>query len=83
VLNLIASVGAALMFVGVVLFIVNVIVSSIAREPAGGNPWDGYSLEWATASPPPEFNFTELPPIRSERPVFDLNHPELAAGSAK
>jgi cytochrome c oxidase subunit 1 len=39
--------------------------------PAGDDPWGGYSLEWATSSPPPEHNFAELPPIRSERPVFD------------
>ena len=40
-------------------------------EPAGDDPWGGYSLEWATSSPPPEHNFHSLPPIRSERPVFD------------
>ncbi|MDQ2663288.1 MAG: cytochrome c oxidase subunit I [Candidatus Eremiobacteraeota bacterium] len=82
-LNLIASLGAAMMFVGVLVFIVNVIASAIERAPVGDNPWDGYSLEWATTSPPPEFNFTSLPPIHSERPVFDMNHPELASGSAK
>ncbi len=40
-------------------------------RPAGDDPWGGYSLEWATSSPPPEHNFHELPLIRSERPVFD------------
>jgi cytochrome c oxidase subunit 1 len=34
------------------------------------------TLEWATSSPPPEHNFESLPPIRSERPVWDMNHPE-------
>jgi len=38
---------------------------------APDDPWGGYSLEWATSSPPPHHNFTSLPPIRSERPVFD------------
>ncbi|HET9442616.1 MAG TPA: hypothetical protein VFO65_04790, partial [Acidimicrobiales bacterium] len=39
--------------------------------PAGDDPWGGHTLEWATTSPPPEHNFTRLPPIRSDRPVFD------------
>ena len=46
------------------------------RTPAGDDPWGGYSLEWATTSPPPEHNFSSLPRIRSERPAFDLHHPE-------
>ena len=43
---------------------------------AGDNPWDGGALEWFTSSPPPHHNFTHLPPIRSERPTWDYNHPE-------
>jgi cytochrome c oxidase subunit 1 len=43
------------------------------------DPWGwGGSLEWATSCPPPRHNFTSLPRIRSERPAFDLHHPELA-----
>ena len=42
--------------------------------PAGDDPWGGYTLEWITSSPPPEHNFHWLPPIRSERPVFDWRH---------
>ena len=38
------------------------------------DPWDGNTLEWATTSPPPVYNFDHLPPVRSERPVFDLKH---------
>jgi cytochrome c oxidase subunit 1 len=41
------------------------------------DPWGyGGSLEWATSCPPPRHNFTSIPRIRSERPAFDLNHPE-------
>ena len=43
------------------------------------NPWDAHTLEWATTSPPPPHNFDALPPIRSERPVWDLNHPDNPA----
>ena len=79
VLNAVASVGAAIQAVAVILFLVNVIVSTIRRKPAGDNPWDAYTLEWATTSPPPEFNFHSLPKIVSERPAFDMYHPELGS----
>ena len=48
-------------------------------KKVGPNPWDGMTLEWATSSPPPEHNFEFIPPIRSERPVWDLNHPRHPA----
>jgi cytochrome c oxidase subunit 1 len=76
-LNIIATAGSYLMAAGVLVFVWNVIVSAFDREPVGADPWGGYSLEWATSSPPPEHNFDALPPIRSERPVFDARHPEL------
>jgi cytochrome c oxidase subunit I len=70
-LNLVATAGAYLMLLGGIAFVANVIVSSRRREPAGDNPWHGYTLEWATTSPPPEHNFDRLPPIRSARPLFE------------
>ena len=46
------------------------------------DPWGyGGSLEWATSCPPPRHNFTSLPRIRSERPAFDLHHPDAAPGA--
>ncbi len=51
-----------------------------ARRP--DNPWDGQTLEWATTSPPPPHNFDTLPPIRSNRPVWDRNHPDHRSPSA-
>jgi cytochrome c oxidase subunit 1 len=76
ILNLIATVGSYLMLLGVVAFVVNVILSARRHEPVGDDPWGANSLEWATSSPPPEHNFTRLPPIRSERPVYDMRHAE-------
>ena len=70
-LNLIATAGSYLMLAGVLAFAWNVLVSALRHEPAGDDPWQANSLEWATSSPPPEHNFDRLPPIRSERPVFD------------
>jgi heme/copper-type cytochrome/quinol oxidase subunit 1 len=80
--NLVSSLGYVVMFVAVIVFLVDVGISLRRRVPAGDNPWDAYSLEWATSSPPPEHNFHRLPRIRSERPTFDMNHPEVATTSA-
>jgi cytochrome c oxidase subunit I len=70
-LNAFATAGTVLMAVGVALFFLDVTVSALKRAPAVANPWGGYSLEWIASSPPPEFNFHELPPIRSRRPAWD------------
>ena len=47
--------------------------------PSGDNPWDAHTLEWFTTSPPPHHNYSHLPPIRSERPTWDYNHPDAPA----
>ncbi|MBV9027414.1 MAG: cbb3-type cytochrome c oxidase subunit I, partial [Candidatus Eremiobacteraeota bacterium] len=69
-LNAIATAGAGVMAVGAVLFFVDVLVSVRRRRPVADNPWGGYSLEWVTSSPPPEFNFKRLPAIHSSRPAL-------------
>ena len=55
-------------------FLWNVFISLRSGELAGDDPWEGNTLEWATSSPPPPYNFDRLPQIRSERPLFDLRH---------
>ncbi len=76
-LNLLSSIGAYIAGLGVAVSVVNFFVSFRKGELAGDNPWDGQTLEWACSSPPPEHNFEALPPIRSERPVWDANHPDM------
>ena len=78
-LNIWESVGALIIGVGTLLFVVNVIVSWKKPIIAGDNPWDASGLEWFTTSPPPHHNFVSLPPIRSERPTWDYNHPDAPA----
>ncbi len=70
-LNLISTVGAFLIAASVVVFLVAVVEAMRRAPDAGPDPWEGNSLEWWAGSPPPHHNFRSLPPIRSERPVFD------------
>ncbi len=73
-LNLWATVGGFLIAASMIPFLWNLFISLRSGEPAGDDPWEGNTLEWATSSPPPPYNFDHLPEIRSERPVFDLRH---------
>jgi cytochrome c oxidase subunit I len=78
-LNLISTIGAFMIAVSVLPFLWNVFVSLREPRDAPDDAWDGNTLEWATTSPPPAYNFDSLPPIRSERPLFDLKHGAVAA----
>ncbi|MDO8432391.1 MAG: cytochrome c oxidase subunit I [Candidatus Binatus sp.] len=75
-INLIASIGVIFQAAGILMFLINVIRSLRSGKPAGDDPWDAWTLEWSTSSPPPEYNFAELPVVRSRRPLWDLKHPE-------
>jgi cytochrome c oxidase subunit 1 len=72
--NMVSTVGAFMIAISILPFVVNVVSTLINGERVGDDPWEGNTLEWATTSPPPPYNFDKLPPIRSERPVFDLRH---------
>jgi cytochrome c oxidase subunit 1 len=76
-LNLVSSVGAMILGLSTLPFLWNVWRTLRKGEPAGNDPWDAQTLEWWAPSPPPIGNFPDgLPRIRSERPVWDANHPD-------
>ena len=75
-LNFITSLGALFQGAGILCLVVNLLRSWKRGEVAGDDPWDAWTLEWATSSPPPEYNFETLPVVRSRRPLWDLKHPE-------
>ena len=83
-MNQLSTVGAMILGASMIPFLLNVYITARrAPKVTVDDPWGyGGSLEWATSCPPPRHNFTSLPRIRSERPAFDLNHPELAAPGA-
>jgi cytochrome c oxidase subunit 1 len=75
-LNLIITIGVAFQAAGVACFLFNLLRSLRKGKPAGADPWDAWTLEWSTTSPPPEYNFAVVPTVRSRRPLWDLKHPE-------
>ncbi|MCA1667580.1 MAG: cytochrome c oxidase subunit I [Thermomicrobia bacterium] len=75
-LNLASTIGALTIALSVIVFFCDVITSLHHGAVAGDNPWQAWTLEWATTSPPPIHNFDRLPPIRSRRPLWDVAHPE-------
>jgi len=79
-LNMAATIGGFIIGISMLPFLWNVLVSLRSGAVAGDDPWEGNTLEWATTSPPPPYNFDRLPDIRSERPVFDQRHGHGAGG---
>lgn len=75
-MNMISTVGAGILGISVFLFLWNIIVSVRHGKIAGNNPWDAWTLEWSATSPPPVYNFFQVPPVKSARPLWDLKHPE-------
>lgn len=76
ILNLITSIGVIFQIAGIACLSWNILRSARKGEKAGDDPWDAWTLEWATTSPPPEYNFETVPAVRSARPLWDLKHPE-------
>lgn len=82
--NFIASIGAILLGVGALLFVANLVVSLWRPHYAPPNPWQAHTLEWATSSPPPRFNFSTrypVPPVHGYAPLLELREQEQQARS--
>jgi cytochrome c oxidase subunit 1 len=75
-LNLITTLGALCQAVAILMLAINIVRSARKGKLAGNDPWDAWTLEWTTSSPPPEYNFAAPPIVRSRRPLWDLKHPE-------
>jgi cytochrome c oxidase subunit 1 len=74
--NLIIGVGVVFQAAAIALFVWNALWSARQGAAAGNDPWDAWTLEWSTSSPPPAYNFATLPLVKSRRPLWDLKHPE-------
>jgi cytochrome c oxidase subunit 1 len=74
--NLICTIGVFFQIAGTFVFIGNLLWSYFKGKAAGNDPWDAWTLEWSTSSPPVEYNFAEIPVVKSRRPLWDIKHPE-------
>jgi cytochrome c oxidase subunit 1 len=74
--NFIVTVGVVFQAAAVLVLAFNMIWSFFRGKIAGPDPWDAWTLEWSTSSPPPSYNFAVVPTIKSRRPLWDLKHPE-------
>jgi cytochrome c oxidase subunit 1 len=71
-LNLLATIGAFVLALGIVLSLINAYIGIRGGTPAGHDPWGGETLEWYATSPPPPHNFDVVPDVRSDEPLRDI-----------
>lgn len=75
-LNQIISFGAVFQAIAVLILVYNLVHSYFHGKEAGPDPWDAWTLEWSTSSPPPAYNFATDPVVASRRPLWDMKHPD-------
>ncbi len=74
--NVLTGVGALIQAPSYLIFAWNFLISLFWGAAAGEDPWNAWTLEWASTSPPPAYNFETIPTVRSRRPLWDLKHPD-------
>ena len=77
-MNMLATVGAYVLAVGFLMFVINAIWSLRSGDRAGDNPWQAGTLEWLASSPPASYNFADIPQIASLNPLWDDASPTAA-----
>ena len=73
--NMASTIGAFIFGLSSLIFLWNLWRSSFRGAPAGANPWNGATLEWSTSSPPPHYNFAEIPEVKSRDPLWSSEAP--------
>jgi cytochrome c oxidase subunit 1 len=74
--NQVTTAGALVQSLSYLFFVANLFISLKNGPAAGDDPWDAWTLEWSTTSPPPPYNFESIPVVHSRRPLWDLKHPD-------
>jgi cytochrome c oxidase subunit 1 len=74
--NQISTIGAFIQLPSFAIFVVNILWSLRHGKMAGDDPWDAWTLEWTTTSPPPPYNFETIPTVSSRRPLWDRKYPD-------
>ncbi len=77
-LNMLSSIGAFMIGLSIMVFLYNLIASLKNGQKASTDPWNAFTLEWDTSSPPKKYNFLNIPVVRSRRPFYDKKNPEIA-----
>src|SRR5438874_4099115 len=77
-LNLMATFGAFTIGISILVFVWNFVITLRSGQAAGTDPWNAFTLEWASESSPNAYNYVEIPTVRSRRPFFDKKNPEIA-----